>query len=109
VSHMLAGEFLFHFGGFLAQRLRQSDFDLGYRSTLEWLKAGGLRDHGLDPTLHDEACARAAEAYRPGEDWRKHGGIALTDLPWAERVALAPLFAHIARVVVHDVRHRRPQ
>ena len=48
VSHMLAGEFLFHFGGFLAERLRQSDFDLGYRSTLEWLKAGGLRDHGLD-------------------------------------------------------------
>jgi predicted acylesterase/phospholipase RssA len=109
VSHMLAGEFLFHFGGFLAERLRQSDFDLGYRSTLEWLKAGGLRDHGLDQKPHDQACARAAEAYRPREDWRKYGGIALSDLPWAERVALAPVFGHIARVVAHDVRHRRPQ
>jgi hypothetical protein len=109
VSHMLAGEFLFHFGGFLSERLRQSDFDLGYRSTLEWLKAGGLRDHGLDPTLDDEACTRATDAYQPRDDWRKYGGVALTDLPWPERVALAPLFAHIARVVVHDARHRRPQ
>lgn len=109
VSHMLAGEFLFHFGGFLAEPLRQSDFDLGYRSTLEWLKAGGLRDHGLDPALDDEARGRATDAYQPREDWRKYGGAALTDLPWPERIALAPVFAHIARVVVHDVRHRRPQ
>lgn len=109
VSHMLAGEFLFHFGGFLAERLRQSDFDLGYRSTLEWLKAGGLRDHGLDPTLDDEAFTRATHAYQPRKDWRTYGGVALSDLPWPERVALAPVLAHIARVVVHDVRHRRPQ
>src|SRR5262249_38720846 len=109
VSHMLAGEFLFHFGGFLAERLRQSDFDLGYRSTLEWLRAGGLREHGLDRQLDAGAAARAGTAYAPREDWRKYGQVALTDLPVRERAALAPVLAHIARVVAHDLRHRRPQ
>jgi predicted acylesterase/phospholipase RssA len=109
VSHMLAGEFLFHFGGFLAERLRQSDFDLGYRSTLEWLRAGGLRDHGLPGELDAEARARAEDAYRPREDWRKYGQLALTDLHLPERLALVPVFAHIARVLVHDLRNRRPQ
>jgi hypothetical protein len=109
VSHMLAGEFLFHFGGFLAEALRQSDFDLGYRSTLEWLRAGGLRDNGLEPGLDAEALARAEEAYRPGQDWRESGRTAFTDLPLHERLALVPVFAHIARVVMRDLRHRRPQ
>jgi Patatin-like phospholipase len=109
VSHMLAGEFLFHFGGFLAQRLRQSDFDLGYRSTVEWLRAGGLRENGLSEELEQQAVARAEEAYRPGSDWREHGRLAFTDLPARERLALVPVFAHIGRVVAHDLRHRRPQ
>jgi hypothetical protein len=109
VSHMLAGEFLFHFGGFLAEALRQSDFDLGYRSTLEWLRSGGLREHGLAPQLDAEALARAQDAYRPSEYWRAHGRKAFTDLPRKARLALVPVFAHIARVVVHDLRHRRPQ
>jgi predicted acylesterase/phospholipase RssA len=109
VSHMLAGEFLFHFGGFLAEPLRQSDFDLGYRSTLEWLRDGGLREHGLDPALDAEALARAERAYRPREDWRRIGSWAFTDLPIRERAELVPVFAHIARVVAHDIRHRRPQ
>ena len=34
IAQMLAGEFLFHFGGFLSHELRMSDFDLGYRSTV---------------------------------------------------------------------------
>jgi hypothetical protein len=109
ISHMLAGEFLFHFGGFLAENLRQSDFDLGYRSTVEWLRAGGLREHGLAEDLDTAALVRAEGAYRPRDDWRAYGRLALTDLPITERLALAPVFAHIARVIVHDVRHRRPQ
>jgi predicted acylesterase/phospholipase RssA len=109
VAHMLAGEFLFHFGGFLARRLRQSDFELGYRSTLEWLRAGGLRENGLPAALEEQALARAEDAYRPGEDWRASGRTAFTDLPVRERVALVPVLAHIGRVVAHDLRHRRPQ
>jgi predicted acylesterase/phospholipase RssA len=109
VSHMLAGEFLLHFGGFLAEALRLSDFDLGYRSTLEWLRAGGLREHGLDAKLDAEALARAEGAYRPREDWRRFGSWAFTDLPLQQRLELVPVFAHIARVIAHDLRHRRPQ
>ena len=109
VAQMLAGEFLFHFGGFLSRSLRVSDFDLGYRSTLEWLRAGGLSQNGLPNDLEQRAIARAEEAHRPGEQWRELGRTAFQDLPVRERLALLSVFAHIARVVTHDLRHRHPQ
>lgn len=109
VAQMLAGEFLFHFGGFLSRELRVSDFDLGYRSTLEWLRTGGLRENGLPDALDQKALACAEAAYRPGERWRKFGRTAFQDLPARERLALLSVFAHISRVVTHDLRHRRPQ
>jgi hypothetical protein len=109
VAQLLAGEFLFHFGGFLSRELRLSDFDLGYRSTLEWLRDGGLRENGLSTELEWEALDRAENAYRPGQRWRAYGRTAFQDLPTRERLALVSVFAHIARVVAHDLRHRRPQ
>jgi predicted acylesterase/phospholipase RssA len=109
VAQMLAGEFLLHFGGFLSHALRESDFDLGYRSTLEWLRGGGLSENGLPDELEQEALGRAEEAHRPGEQWRAYGRTAFQDLPARERLALVSVFAHIARVVAHDLRHRRPQ
>ena len=109
IAQMLAGEFLFHFGGFLSRDLRLSDFDLGYRSTLEWLRAGGLRENGLPGELEQQALAHAEETYRAGRQWRAYGHTAFQDLPARERLALMPVFAHIARVVAHDLRHRRPQ
>jgi predicted acylesterase/phospholipase RssA len=109
VSQMLAGEFLFHFGGFLSRSLRTSDFDLGYRSTLEWLRAGGLSEGGLPAELEQRALARAEEAHRPGDQWRAFGRAAFQHLPVRERLALLSVFAHLARVVAHDLRHRRPQ
>ncbi|HZB43117.1 MAG TPA: hypothetical protein VE487_19255, partial [Ilumatobacter sp.] len=105
----LAGEFLFHFGGFLSHELRRSDFDLGYRSTLEWLRAGGLRENGLSAELEQQALDRAEDSYRPGQRWQSYGRTAFQDLPARERLALVSVFAHIARVVAHDLRHRRPQ
>jgi predicted acylesterase/phospholipase RssA len=109
IAQMLAGEFLFHFGGFLSRDLRLSDFDLGYRSTVEWLRAGGLRENGLPGDLEQQALAHAEDAYRPGQQWQAYGRTAFQDLPARERFALMPVFAHIARVVAHDLRHRRPQ
>jgi hypothetical protein len=109
IAQMLAGEFLFHFGGFLSRDLRLSDFDLGYRSTLEWLRAGGLRENGLPGELEQQALAHAEEAYRPGQQWQAYGGTAFQDLAARERLTLMPVFAHIVRVVAHDLRHRRPQ
>jgi predicted acylesterase/phospholipase RssA len=109
VAQMLAGEFLFHFGGFLSHELRASDFDLGYGSTLEWLRAGGLRLSGLPAELDEQALARAEQAHRPGDQWRRLGRTAFQDLPVRERLALLSVFAHITRVITHDLRHRRPQ
>jgi hypothetical protein len=109
VAQILAGEFLFHFGGFLSRDLRLSDFDLGYRSTVEWLRAGGLRENGLSGELEQQALTHAENTYRPGQQWQAYGRTAFQDLPARERLALMPVFAHIARVVAHDLRHRRPQ
>ena len=109
IAQMLAGEFLFHFGGFLSRDLRLSDFDLGYRSTLEWLRGGGLHENGLPGELEQQALAHAEEAYTPGHQWEAYGRTAFQDLPARERLALMPVFAHIARVVAYDLRHRRPQ
>ncbi|HMF82697.1 MAG TPA: patatin-like phospholipase family protein [Acidimicrobiia bacterium] len=109
VVQMLAGEFLFHFGGFLSRELRTSDFDLGYRSTLEWLRAGALSESGLSAEIEEQAIARAEEEHRPGDQWRRSGRAAFQDLAARERLALLSVFAHISRVVAHDLRHRRPQ
>jgi hypothetical protein len=73
---VLAGEFLGHFGGFLDERLRESDFALGYDCMVRWLEGdAGLADHGLDPILNRTAIkgARAGQKKLPtrpgGEDF----------------------------------------
>lgn len=109
IIRMLAGEFLFHFGGFFDERLRQSDFDLGYRSTVEWLRAGGLRDHGLAVDLDEQALASAETAYRPRQTWRRMGSADIGSLGWDTRLDVARVVAHLLRLVVHDLRHARPQ
>ena len=76
-------------------RLRESDFDLGYRSTLEWLRGGGLSENGFPDELEQQALARAEEAHRPGQQWRAYGRTAFQDLPARERLALVSVFAHI--------------
>jgi len=109
VSRMLAGEFFLHFGGFLDEELRQSDFDLGYRSTLEWLRGGGLRAHGLAAELDAAALETAEDAYRPGTSWEMLGRHSFRSLDTDAKLDLVRLFAHAVRVLVHDLRHPRPQ
>jgi hypothetical protein len=106
VEQMLSGEILFHFGGFLDETMRRNDFDLGYRSTLAWLEAGGLNDVGLDTAAIDTAKQAAAAGYQPGDGWKKTGETTVASLlamhPWQT----ARLAGKITHVLIHDMLNR---
>lgn len=94
----LAGETIFRFGGFLERRLRQSDFDLGYHSTLTWLRSESAP---LGPTSH-AAADLAARRYTPVE--HIDGNWTPPTMSWRGRLQLIPLLWRIARVAGHDIR-----
>ena len=99
VSQLLAGELMGDFGGFLHRDLRESDFALGYESTLCW--AGeGLERCGLS----GETAAGATEAIRRArpvawEEVRK-GSSVERDLPWRARVRLAHFLLRMVRALL---------
>jgi predicted acylesterase/phospholipase RssA len=104
VEDLLAGEFLFHFGGFLDERLRWSDFSLGYRSMQTWLE--GLEGFGL--TAEDAKIAQAAVAAGYRAEWNTGWGTKrLKSLPWRDRLAVWRLAAHIGRVAAGELLSRR--
>jgi len=99
VSKLLAGELMGDFGGFLHRDLRESDFALGYESTLCW--AGeGLERCGLP----EQTVAVAVEAIRHArpvawEDVRQ-GASTSRDLPWRARVRLAHVLLRMVRALL---------
>ncbi len=105
VEDVLAGEFLFHFGGFAREALRQQDFDLGYRTVLEWFRRDRpLAFHGLDGSADDEALDAATHRYRPPEG-HPLGKTGLKTLSGKEQLGFADLLARMARAVWHGWRH----
>ena len=107
VGDMLAGEMLSHFGGFLDENLRTSDFDLGYSSTLDWLEDGGLAHHGLDEAANAQAKEAATTFYEPSEMWKEWGKTSVAKVAAHHPVALGALMAQITRVAVQDVITRK--
>jgi len=99
VSQLLAGELMGDFGGFLDRDLRESDFALGYESTLCW--AGeGLERCGLSSEVAGGA-AEAIQRARPvsWEDVRV-GRNTERDLPWRARLRLAQFLLRMVRALV---------
>ena len=99
VSQLLAGELMGDFGGFLDRDLRESDFELGYESTLCWAREGLERCR-----LPSEASAGATEAIQDArpvawEDVRV-GQRTSRDLPWRARVRLAHFLLRMVRALV---------
>lgn len=101
VENLLSGEFLGHFGGFLDERLRMSDFVLGYRSMLEWLER--LSGYGLDEGSAKRALEAAGARVRPEWDEFRFGTHGLRDLPFGRKIDFARLLAHTGRVVVGEL------
>ncbi len=107
---LLAGDFLGHFGGFLAQRLRESDFALGYRCMLQWLEGEELSRCGLSDDLRAVALDGATEAR---EQWRTSAGRAwvtglgaasLSTLPRREKRQLYKVALRSAWIVFNQIR-----
>ena len=103
VGDMLAGEVLGHFGGFFDKRLRLSDFDLGYACALDWLEAGGLTAHDLDPELGETALQSARNAYTPEDRWIEFGNTSVLKIMLRHPLAFVGLIAQMVRVVVQDL------
>lgn len=112
IDQILSGEVLFHFGGFLDEEMRRNDFDLGYRSTLQWLgqdggssQDSGLKEAGLSADLAEKALAAAQKGYKPREGWKKTGKTTLSSLlamhPWQA----AGLAGKVTQVLLHDFLH----
>jgi len=105
IDQILSGEVLFHFGGFLDEKMRRNDFDLGYRSTLKWLEDGGLTDAGLAAELNEQAKAAAQNSYSPQEGWKQTGRTTTASLlamhPWQA----ARLAGRVTHVLLHDILH----
>jgi hypothetical protein len=103
---LLAGEFLFHFGGFLDERLRLSDFGLGYRSMRAWLD-GGLVRNGLDKHAANHALSAVDARYENAWD-RRYGDASLRNFPpppgeqRKDRKRRRRLYRQLARVAFHE-------
>ena len=107
---MLAGEFMGDFGGFLSRALRESDFALGYESSLAWLR-DGLPECGVADSAVERTVAFVAEHRRYELDEVRDGRAELSDLSLSDRLQLVRLGAHAARVLgsgAIDLRSRLP-
>jgi predicted acylesterase/phospholipase RssA len=99
VTSLLAGELIGDFGGFLDRELRQSDFALGYESTLAWAR-GGLGECGI-PDDAVSGAVEAIEASRPvSREEARRGHAKERDLPWRARGRLALFLLRAVRALL---------
>jgi predicted acylesterase/phospholipase RssA len=103
VEDVLAGEFGAHFGGFLDQHLRRSDFWLGYQST-QWWVDNRLKDFGMSPAEVTIALtAMEAAALASGIEVENQGTTTFATLPLPKRLAAVPTILQYVHVVANDV------
>jgi predicted acylesterase/phospholipase RssA len=105
IEDVLAGEFLMHFGGFLDENLRRSDFALGYECMVRWLHAnlGNLIDEGVAARAVE--FADSAYANRPADlADGKWGKTSLKSLDVASRKTFRGMGLHVLDVVAGDAR-----
>ncbi|MBA2239680.1 MAG: patatin-like phospholipase family protein [Solirubrobacterales bacterium] len=98
IRSLLAGEFMGDFGGFLSHDLRASDFDLGYESTIAWLKGGLTHCEVSDAAIEAAVeCVESRRLHDPEEV--KAGEAEVGDLSLGDRWELVRLGLHTARVL----------
>jgi predicted acylesterase/phospholipase RssA len=102
VTGLLAGEMLGDFGGFLDHSLRESDFLLGYDSTLTWLPEN-LRRLEIAPDVADRVTAHTRERVPRRWEDANRGEAELSDLRWSARLGLGRLVARMGAVLAKDV------
>jgi hypothetical protein len=102
-ADLLAGLFLFHFGGFLDIKFRQSDFALGYRNMRHWLENDLARHLPAGTDLGPARAAVSARYDELGWDDINWGGAGFGALSGREQLKLAELAFHVGHVVANDV------
>jgi hypothetical protein len=105
VADLLAGEFLLHFGGFAREALRQHDFDLGYRTVLNWFKEyRPLEFHGVDHSADETAWMAAHDRYAPARD-DSLGKTTYSTLSRSEKFGFERLIGKMAWTAIEGIRH----
>jgi predicted acylesterase/phospholipase RssA len=101
-AEQLAGEFLYHFGGFFDIEFRKSDFALGYRNAMTWLWQW-LPTRVSNPGHVVSAVGSAYDAL--GWDGIREGQASVSSLSLKEDLQAIGLLTHIARVFEYGLRH----
>ncbi len=101
IETVLAGEFLAHFGGFLYQPLRISDFALGYRSMLKWLE--GVRELDVGPVVAERMFDAASARYDRTWDRYRYGEATFRSLPLTAKLPFYKLAGHIVRLAAAEL------
>jgi len=97
VGDRLAGDFLFHFGGFLDEEFRRHDFLVGWSNMRTWLGRHAPR-HGFEPAL--EAVDRRLDQL----GWTlTEQNPSVGSLTVGQKLDLARAAAHVGRVIAHDL------
>ncbi|MEI7592034.1 MAG: hypothetical protein WCK41_02300 [Actinomycetes bacterium] len=97
IADRLAGDFLFHFGGFVDEDFRKHDFLVGWNNMRTWL-AQRASQHGFEPALD------AVDKRRRALGWRlKPENPSLGSLPLGDKWQLTRAAAHVGRVISHDI------
>lgn len=102
VPQLLAGEIMGDFGGFVHERLRRSDFALGYACVREWMP-DGLSTVGVPGDIVDTAVSAVDAAQRVEWSQVDAGRHSISDLPARSRLRLGRLGLHTLRVIGNDV------
>jgi hypothetical protein len=100
-SEKLAGEFLFHFGGFFDVSIRRSDFELGYRNATTWLERW-LGTRVGDPAAVMRAVNDGYESLPWGHVDR--GDASFGSLSIKDKLEGIGLFVHVGHVIEHGLR-----
>ena len=102
VPGLLAGDVVGAFGGFLSRRMRESDFALGWDSTLKWTE-DGFNDLDIDGETADRV--RRAVVARRGPSWQElnDGDEDIGRLDRRARLALGRLALHVGRIVAVEL------
>lgn len=102
VPGLLAGDIVGAFGGFLSRRLRESDYVLGWDSTLAWTHHG-LSHLGLGDD--DAQRIRRSLEERRGASWKEvnAGNLGISRLDRRARLELARVALHVARIVTVEL------
>ena len=97
MSDRLAGDFLFHFGGFVDEEFRRHDFLVGWSNMRTWL-ATWADQHGFGPALDEVDRRHAALGWTLEELNPTLGSLDLSDKWELTRTA-----GHVGRVIAHDL------